>query len=215
MTSSLFARMPNPAKERVGPTKGRRNECGTPPQIEGPYYFDPELNRSVIHENRPGTLLYCDLRVVNQAQCEPLNQAYVEIWHADASGLYSGYDGQAQDTQDETFLRGLQITPNTGQVRFETIYPGWYPGRAVHVHFKVKCEGFQELTSQYYFPDEISQEVYQDPSYQARGQQDTLNSQDRFLQRTGEDQGRLITSVERVEQSYYATLLISLTKKGT
>ena len=190
------------------------NTCElTPPQIEGPYYFDPDLNRSVIHEGRLGTPLFCDLIVVDQDNCEPLAQAYVEIWHADAQGLYSGYDGQAVDTRGETFLRGLQITPTTGQVRFETIYPGWYPGRAVHVHFKVKCDGYEEITSQYYFPDEISRDVYQGRAYQDRGEQDTPNPQDRFLQRANSAQDRLITSVERVDSGYRSTLIVSLAKR--
>ena len=185
----------------------------TPPQIEGPYYFDPNLNRSIIHEGRSGIPLFCDLIVVDQENCAPLNQAYVEIWHADAQGLYSGYDGQAVDTRGETFLRGLQITTATGQVRFETIYPGWYPGRAVHVHFKVKCEGYEEITSQYYFPDEISREVYRNRTYQARGEQDTPNPQDRFLQRANAAQNRLITSVEQANSGYRSTLVVSLAKR--
>ncbi|MGE7157141.1 hypothetical protein ACQKJ1_25815 [Methylorubrum rhodesianum] len=79
------------------------------------------------------------LRVIEAGPCTPVAGARVDVWHSDARGLYSGYPGQgddrAVDTSGQTFLRGTQMTDEGGWVSFETIYPGWYAGRATHIHF--------------------------------------------------------------------------------
>ena len=129
----------------------------TPQSIEGPYYLDPRLVRAQIAEDRMGVPLRVDLRVIDGATCKPSERARVDIWHADALGIYSGYEGQS-DKQDvstvgQKFLRGTQFTDSKGAVRFETIYPGWYVGRATHIHFKVLLDNRDVLTGQMYFPD--------------------------------------------------------------
>jgi protocatechuate 3,4-dioxygenase beta subunit len=97
----------------------------TPQSIEGPFYLDPRLVRAQIAEGRTGVPLRVDLRVIDGAACKPSERARVDIWHADAQGIYSGYQGQG-DKQDistagQKFLRGTQITNSEGAVRFETI----------------------------------------------------------------------------------------------
>ncbi|TGS57800.1 protocatechuate dioxygenase, partial [Mesorhizobium sp. M1D.F.Ca.ET.183.01.1.1] len=114
--------------------------CAIMPEVtEGPFYFDPKLERSDITEGRSGIGLAVRLQVVD-ASCRPLVGARVDIWHCDAQGHYSGYpgqgDGQDVDTSGQTFLRGWQKTGEGGVVSFATIYPGWYRGRTVHIHFK-------------------------------------------------------------------------------
>jgi len=146
----------------LGDASGFRDVCFLMPQsIEGPFYLDPRLVRAQIAEGRTGVPLRVDLRVIDGATCKPSERARVDIWHADAQGIYSGYQGQG-DKQDistvgQKFLRGTQITNSEGAVRFETIYPGWYTGRATHIHFKVLLDDRNVLTGQMYFPDAVNE----------------------------------------------------------
>ena len=120
----------------------------SPQEIQGPYYFDPRLVRSEIAEGVPGTSLIVCLRVVDaNANCAPIAGVAVDLWHADSAGIYSGYADQAVDTTGETFLRGTQITGSDGRVEFATVFPGWYPTRAPHAHFKLRLRNASEVTS--------------------------------------------------------------------
>ena len=125
----------------------------TPQQTSGPFYFDVDRIRSDIREDRQGTPLRLALRVRNAEGCEPLPDAVVEVWHCDAAGSYSGFDSAAGGAADttETFLRGAQVTNAGGIVEFRTIYPGWYPGRTIHVHAMVHLDRTSVLTTQLYF----------------------------------------------------------------
>jgi protocatechuate 3,4-dioxygenase beta subunit len=120
--------------------------------------------------------------------CVPLSGAIVDLWQCDAAGVYSGTQGT------ERFLRGYQTTDGEGRVRFVTVYPGWYRGRAVHVHFKVRS-GKREMASQFYFDDALSDRVFARAPYATRGRPDVRNAQD-FLYRQG---GRelTLTPIER------------------
>jgi len=151
-----------------------------PQQTEGPYYVDRRLLRSDIVEGRNGTPLMLAIQVVSASDCAPLGGVAVDVWHCDAAGRYSGYPGQlgGVDTSGETFLRGTQITGDDGRVQFRTIYPGWYPGRTTHVHFKVHVSSTAEATSQMYFPEDLTSIVYSADPYRARGQKDTRNARD-------------------------------------
>lgn len=138
--------------------------CRLAPQAtEGPFYLDPELVRADITEGRPGAPLELVLQVVT-ADCRPVDGARVDVWHCDAQGNYSGFARQGSDevldTSAETFLRGTQFTDADGIARFETIYPGWYSGRATHIHYKVFLDEAAVLTSQLYFPDAFSESLY-------------------------------------------------------
>src|SRR4030095_2511853 len=112
----------------------------TPEQTEGPFFVDTRQERSDVRSDpaggaqRAGPALALDLAVSRSgaAGCAPLAGAIVDIWHCDADGVYSGTRGS------ERFLRGYQVSDANGRVRFVTIYPGWYSGRAVHIHFKVR-----------------------------------------------------------------------------
>lgn len=161
-----------------------------PHQTEGPYYLDRRLLRSDITEGRNGTPLTLAIRVVTASDCAPLGGVAVDVWHCDADGRYSGYLGYpgqlgGVDTVGETFLRGTQIAGDDGRVQFRTIYPGWYPGRTTHVHFKVHVSSTAEATSQMYFPEDLTSIVYSAGPYRARGQKDTSNARD-GVARSGE-----------------------------
>ncbi len=137
---------------------------------EGPYYFDVERIRTDIREDRGGTPLRLVIRVRDAGDCGPLRNAVVDIWHCDAGGIYSGFEEQsieaggtpdpAADSGPGTFLRGAQVTDRDGIVEITTIYPGWYPGRTVHIHAKVHVDNSTVLTTQVYFDDAVSSEVY-------------------------------------------------------
>ena len=185
----------------------------TPQSIEGPFYLDPRLVRPDLTEGRPGVPLRLDLRIVEAGACTPLRGARVDVWHADAQGLYSGYDGQGDrrriSTVGQTFLRGTQVSDGLGAVAFQTLYPGWYPGRATHVHFKVFVDSRTLVTGQMYFPDEINEAVYRtEAAYGNRlFKRDTLNATDVFAR--SEDPRRLgFCTMRREGGGYVASLTI-------
>ena len=158
----------------------------TPEVTEGPYYFDPNLERADITEERPGVATTVKLQVVDGV-CQPLPGARVDLWHCDAAGQYSGYPNQTGgvDTTGQTFMRGTQFAGDDGTVEFQTVYPGWYPGRTTHMHFKVFLDEQTVVTGQIFFPDALSQFLYENVEpYKTRGSdRDTLNANDNIATR--------------------------------
>ena len=133
----------------------------TPEATEGPFYFDPKLVRSDITEGKQGALLLLTVQIVEAKDCAPLQDTRVDVWHADALGLYSGYARlETGSAKGQTFLRGTQFTGTEGEVHFNTIYLGWYPGRTPHIHFKVFIDNRNVITGQLYFPEHITEHVY-------------------------------------------------------
>jgi protocatechuate 3,4-dioxygenase beta subunit len=142
---------------------------------EGPFYFDVDRIRSDIRENREGATLRLGVRVRDAAECEPIQHAVVDIWHCDATGSYS--------EPGQTFLRGAQVTNTDGIVEFTTVYPGWYPGRTVHIHAKVHLDRQTVLTTQLYFADAFSDRVFaQEPSASDTGR-DAFNDSDSLYEK--------------------------------
>jgi len=187
----------------------------TPEAVEGPFYFDPKPVRADITEGKQGARLKLTLQVVDAKDCAKLERARVDIWHSDALGAYSGYARQETgSTKGETFLRGTQFTDADGQVSFATIYPGWYPGRTPHIHFKVLLDANSLITGQLYFPDAVTERIYATlPPYRERkGERDTLNAND-FIFR---DQGGAETLVRIDEDGgrYGASLVIGVARSG-
>ncbi len=153
----------------------------TPEQTEGPYYFDVDSIRSDIREDREGALLRLAVRVRDAGSCKPIENAVVDIWHCDASGAYSGFEaasGGGGRSDEETYLRGAQVTNAEGVVEFKTIYPGWYPGRTVHIHAKVHLDRQTLLTTQLYFDEKVSDLIYAKAPYAGRGDRDQTNDAD-------------------------------------
>lgn len=171
----------------------------TPQQTAGPFYFDPAMVRRDITEARPGSALTLRLQVVDAGSCAPIPNAVVDVWHTDASGLYSGYANQGEnqvDTRGKTFMRGLQVTDGDGVAEFATVYPGWYAGRATHIHFKVHVDDQTYVTSQLYFPESVTAQVYATGVYAARGQNPTTNASDGVLRDGQLEQLQLDVSVD-------------------
>jgi protocatechuate 3,4-dioxygenase beta subunit len=152
----------------------------TPQQTAGPFFIDVGLARADIREDRQGTALRLALTLVDAEGCTPIRDAVVNVWHTDAAGAYSGFPGQPGgiDTTGETFLRGFQLTDADGRVEFTTIYPGWYPGRTVHIHVRIHLDATSLLTTQVYFPESVTDAVHAESPYNSRGTRDTTNATD-------------------------------------
>jgi protocatechuate 3,4-dioxygenase beta subunit len=131
--------------------------------------------RSDVREDRAGTPLTLTVKVVNvNSACAAVSGADVEIWQCDVAGDYSQYGSQAA----ATFLRGIQTTNAEGEVTFTTIYPGWYQGRATHIHVEVTMSGRSVKVTQIAFPDEISNVVHTQGVYASRGRNPTSTQSD-------------------------------------
>lgn len=187
------------------------NVCVIVPEVtEGPYYFDPALVRRDITEGRPGLPTLVRLQVVDAA-CQPIGGARVDIWHADATGVYSGYARQTggTDTTGETFMRGTQTSDDSGVVEFQTVYPGWYPGRTPHIHFKVFLDEANVLTGQIFFPEDVSDAVYAGVApYNQRGAaRDTRNAGDGIARQAGDAS---VADVSTIEDGYLVALIVGV-----
>ena len=208
-----------------GETTGAASETASttcvvkPEQTEGPYYVDVGLDRSDIREEREGVPLELTFNVSrvdegDASACGPLAGALVDVWHCDALGVYSGVEDNAAgdfDTRGETFLRGYQVTDDNGVARFTTIYPGWYRGRAVHIHFTIRdsaeSEQGYEFTSQLYFDDALTDQVFAEEPYAEKGVRDQRNSTDGIFQGGGDE---LTLALTPSGEGYAATFDIAL-----
>lgn len=147
----------------------------TPTETIGPFPSLVDLFRSDIREGKSGTVVTLTVRVVNaSAACAVVPNANVEIWHVDAAGNYSQYGSQT----GQTYLRGIQTTNASGEVTFTTIYPGWYQGRATHIHLEVTIGGVSRKVTQMAFPESVNNAVHGTGVYAARGNNPVSNSSD-------------------------------------
>ena len=174
----------------------------TPELTEGPYYLDLDLVRRDITEGRPGTPLGLRVEVVDADGCAPIENAAVDVWHCDADGTYSGVSGD-----DGTFLRGIQTTDAEGVAEFRTIYPGWYTGRAVHIHVKVDLGGRETFTGQLFFDDATTAAAYEAEPYAARGEPDTSNEADGIFSQGG---ASTIVAVTREDAGYAGSVTLGV-----
>jgi len=180
----------------------------TPEQTEGPYYIPNEKLRRNITEGRPGTPVTLRLSVVNASTCRPIKGAGVDIWHADAAGVYSGFD---QGAGNRTFMRGIQRTDAKGVAVFRTVYPGWYQGRTVHIHVKVHVGGSVVHTGQLYFPDTLTDAVYQKAPYSSRPGRDVRNATDAIF-RNGGKRSLLTVRRNQTAAGYVGSIVMGVTR---
>jgi len=183
-----------------GTDGGTGNACVLDPTTtKGPYWVDERLNRSDVRSDtngranpnpRPGLPLTLQISVqaFSAGACTQLQGAQVDLWHCDASGIYSDVQGS---TAGQNFLRGYQVTDASGIARFTTIYPGWYSGRTVHIHVKVRLfDGLSntttEATTQLFFDDAVTDSVFSSVApYNARAARDTRNPADNIYGNQG------------------------------
>lgn len=192
-----------------------------PEQTEGPYFVDEALDRPDIRPDPAtgtvpdGVPLRLTFRVsrVSGTECRPLSDAVVDVWQCDALGVYSDVrDIQGRfDTVGQKFLRGHQITDAQGTARFTTIYPGWYEGRTVHIHFKIRTaprsgRGY-DFTSQLYFDDGLTDQVMRAEPYAQKGPRSVRNERDGLFRRGGD---RLMLAVAEQGDGYAGTFDIGL-----
>jgi len=192
-----------------------------PQQTEGPYFVDERLNRSDIRSDprdgslRLGVPLRLAFRISRLAggTCSALAGALVDVWHCDALGVYSDVQDASQgfDTRGQKFLRGYQLTDVAGAAQFSTIYPGWYPGRTVHIHFKVRTSpngaSGTEFTSQLYFDEAVTDRVYSQAPYNSKGRRTTSNQGDGIYQGGG---SQLLLPLMAEGEGYGASFDIAL-----
>ncbi|WP_437330377.1 protocatechuate 3,4-dioxygenase [Sorangium sp. So ce381] len=177
-TASMSGDYPDPFKDGVGAT------CAmTCALMLGPCYAET-IERRDISEGYPGLPVRLALLVVDES-CEPVEGASVDIWHTRNAGLYSGNDAvdmctfDDADAESHRYFRGVQTTGADGRVDFNTCYPGWYQGRAVHIHFTLRVGGQEYVTSQLFFPEDLTAQLFAEHAdYKEFGQPDTSNSAD-------------------------------------
>jgi protocatechuate 3,4-dioxygenase beta subunit len=205
---------------RQGPAPAVSTSCIVrPEQTAGPYFVDERLERSDLRSDPsdgavvtglPLALTIRTWRVEGQ-RCVPLAGAAIDLWHCDAAGVYSDVADPGFSTLGRKFLRGYQIADAEGGTRFTTIYPGWYRGRTVHIHLKVRGgqgakPGF-DFTSQLYFDDALTDRVHGRAPYAARGPRTTRNAADAIFRDGGE---RLLLDVTEGAQGCAATIDIGM-----
>lgn len=192
-----------------------------PQQAEGPYFIDENLERRDIRSEpsngsvKDGVALRLVMHVsrLDGSACTPLAGAIVDLWQCDALGVYSDVRdiNGAFDTRGKRFLRGYQVTDAGGKAEFVTLYPGWYPGRTVHIHFKIRTEAAaqngHEFTSQLYFDDALTDRIHAQPPYAEKGQRTLRNDQDSLFQDGGKE---LILRLINEKPGYTATFDIGL-----
>jgi protocatechuate 3,4-dioxygenase beta subunit len=205
-----------PLARRGAVTKAAALDCIVRPQLtEGPYFVDEKLNRSDIRTDpatgvaRPGIPLDLQFIVTGTGggTCAPVPGAQLDIWHCDAAGNYS----DVGNTSGQKYLRGHQVTNANGAAQFTTVFPGWYSGRAVHIHFKIRLfSGSQktyEFTSQLFFEESIINQAYTQSPYSSRGTPNTSNSRDGIYNSGG---SQLLLSLSPSGQGYASTFNIGL-----
>ena len=190
-----------------------------PELTEGPYYVADELERSDIRVDSadgstvPGARLDLTWLVsrIDGTGCVPFGGALVDVWHCDAQGVYSGVTDPGFDTSGHDFLRGVQRTDATGTATFTTIYPGWYRGRATHIHFKVRTDPDEstgtELTSQLFFDDIFTDGVFLAEPYASTGIRTLRNDGDGIYQQSA---GQTLVTVSQTADGYAGTFAIGI-----
>lgn len=189
--------------------------------IEGPYYVeDASLVREDIREGKEGVPLEVVMKIVSADGCKPIRDAKVDIWHCDALGYYSRYTandpliwpgdpGHAKETDNETFLRGRQVSDTKGMVRFQTIYPGWYSPRTQHIHARIFLGEKVGATVQLYFPERLNREVCFQHPYDQRSPSPFNNQNDSVIARSEGAAGSWLKMTKQ-GKGYKGTLTIGV-----
>ncbi|MEO6397522.1 MAG: intradiol ring-cleavage dioxygenase [Tepidiformaceae bacterium] len=191
----------------------------SPALTEGPYFVDEKLNRSDIRpDTSTGTasagmpvLLGFNVSGVGAAGCTALAAVVVDVWHCDAVGVYSDASDRSFNTKGKNFLRGSQVTDSAGQAKFTTIFPGWYPGRAVHIHFKVRGAAAggksYEFTSQLFFHEAQIDEIFMGVPYSSKGSGRLMNASDGIYNQGGQ---ALLLPLTKTDEGYAGTFDIGV-----
>src|SRR5437867_1638928 len=196
------------------PDANRAPSCVVrPAQTRGPFFVEETLNRTDIRadpstgEMKAGVPLRLTFNVsrINSAGCAALADAQIDVWHCDAEGRYSDVRDFVSSTVGQKFLRGYQMTSAGGSAEFVTVYPGWYDGRAVHIHFKIRTASSSgqryEFASQLYFDDTLTDRVHAVAPYASHGRRTIRNAGDALFRHGGE---QLLLNPTQDAQGYAA-----------
>jgi protocatechuate 3,4-dioxygenase beta subunit len=213
-TKAVPASLPSPV------FRATPNCVAMPCKTLGPCHMAGIDDRADISDGFPGLPARVSLRLVDAGTCAPIAGARVEIWHTNAGGFYTGEEtarmctrGDAEATAARAF-RGVRETDADGQVHFLTVYPGWYPGRTVHIHLKATVDGQDLLVSQLLFDDALSDLIYADhPDYAGRGERDTQNGNDGIF--AASEVSQFVFDVEKSEGVLLATYTIGVDRSGS
>lgn len=186
-----------------------------PAQTLGPCYAQMPMMREDISSGTLGLPMRLSFLVVRRG-CEPVPDATVDIWHSGYNGIYSKFatgsicNPGTEDVLQETFCRGVQATDASGKVNFTSVFPGWYSGRAVHIHFTVRIGGTEEVTSQLYFDDALTTEIQAQGEYKARGMRATTNANDFIFSSGGMPEQILMQTAKAADGSLHAWKVLSV-----
>ncbi|KAF6809465.1 extracellular dioxygenase [Colletotrichum plurivorum] len=172
---------------------------------EGPFYVEGEYVRWDLTDGEPGVVMYMDIQIIDTETCKPVPDVWVEVWHANATGVYSGIvsDANGAGKADPsnvltTFHRGLQKTNAEGAVWFGSKFPGHYRGRSPHVHVMTHAEGAAPLPNgtvqnnvathagQFFFDQELAGRVRGDALYASNAQPFLENRDDAYFRQEAE-----------------------------
>lgn len=208
------------ASATPGATGSAVPSCIVRPELtEGPYFVDERLNRTDIRpdthtgnveDGAPFALAFAVSKISGNS-CLPFPGALVDVWHCNALGKYSDVQDPGGSTVGHDYLRGYQVTDANGAAAFTTIYPGWYSGRTVHIHFKIRTDpdasSGLEFTSQLFFDEQVTAQVYAQQPYTTKGTQDTSNARDGIF---GQGGAQLLLSPTPSGAGYAATFEIGV-----
>lgn len=157
-----------------------------PAMTLGPCYAQGPAKRVDISDGMTGLPLRLSFLVVRSGACSPVPNAEIDIWHTGSNGIYSAFasgicNPDRLPVKEQRFCRGTQVTDANGRADFSTIFPGWYTGRSIHIHFTVRVNGRVSRTSQLFFEDMLSDEIMASTEYKARGKRNTTNLTDNIL----------------------------------
>lgn len=188
-----------------------------PSQTLGPCYAQGPEVRSDISDGLDGLPMRLSLKLVKTDGCTPISNATIDIWHSGSQGIYSAYatgticNPGTMNVMKDMFCRGVQTTDENGRVDFDTVFPGWYTGRTIHIHFTVREGGREYVTSQLYFKDAVSDEILAQGLYAARGKRDTTNATDNTYKSGGATPDEVdFESVKRPDGALHAWKLIAI-----
>jgi len=188
-----------------------------PAQTIGPCYAQMPLTRADISDGLDGLPVRLSFLVVRSSGCIPVPDAIVDVWHSGSDGIYSAFatgticNPSTQDVRGKTFCRGIQSTDANGRVDFNTVFPGWYRGRTIHVHFTIRLNAQGVVTSQLYFDDALSNEILAQGIYNARGARDTTNATDGLFLSGGATADQvLFSTAKRPDGALHAWKVLSI-----
>jgi protocatechuate 3,4-dioxygenase beta subunit len=187
-----------------------------PEQTIGPCYAEMPATREDISDGMTGLPLRLSFLVVRANGCTPVPNASIDIWHSGYQGIYSAFEQGTicnpgtDNVLSQGFCRGVQLTNAEGKAHFSTIFPGWYTGRSIHIHFTVRVSGREAITSQLYFEDALSDEIMAQGAYASRGQRDTTNEWDFIYQFGGSPAEITFSTAKRSDGAMHAWKVLSI-----